>query len=584
MRLSNLNKIFYSFFIIFFVINFSIAEEEEVDIWKNNNKATTSQSLNNSNQKLKKENQNTKATTLNTEARITIEQNVSEETQNEKVYGVLDPDINNFSLMLWSNTEIKEIKNAIKRINKLKLSKLADEIYTDTLLTISYTPKNISANEFLSLKVNWMIEKNKDEKLFSFLEKNRNFSNSDKAIRYLVDRNISKADLKSGCEKVSFLSKDIKNSYLEKFKIYCLVYNDKADQAQLLYDILREEKQSDSFFDDKIQFLLGVRDQTQTKVLDDNLLNFYLSSVTDEDFNYQPKKNTKKEIWEYMNSANLIKVENFDDKEKITDLEKAADEDRVNIEKIYEIYKKIPFDLNMLINAENLYKNLINVDGRALLYQKFLLSDNTENKLNLLFSMKDVYQKDNLKNLYAKFLSKSLKEFNENEIPEEYKEIVKNNIISDIEFKLGKIKYTDKIFHKSKVLKLYTEKNHSIKKSQKDLESVLKKIRRNRNYFYSAKDIALAESLAEDGLILPKELKFGELAKQYDVPSNLMKLAEKKEIGFLVLKIVEIIGEDDASDLDPETIYFITHLLNQTELFNIRNKILSQALPQRAQS
>ena len=43
--------------------------------------------------------------------------------------------------MLWSNTEIKEIKNAIKRINNLKLSKLADEIYTDTLLTISYTPK-----------------------------------------------------------------------------------------------------------------------------------------------------------------------------------------------------------------------------------------------------------------------------------------------------------------------------------------------------------------------------------------------------------------------------------------------------------
>ena len=27
-----------------------------------------------------------------------------------KVYGILDPDANNFTLMLWSNTEIKEIK------------------------------------------------------------------------------------------------------------------------------------------------------------------------------------------------------------------------------------------------------------------------------------------------------------------------------------------------------------------------------------------------------------------------------------------------------------------------------------------
>ena len=83
-------------------------------------------------------------------------------------------------------------------------------------LTISHTPKNISEDEFLNLKVNWMIEKNKDDKLFLFIEKNRNFFNSDKAIRYLVDRNISKADLKSGCEKVFLLSKDIKNSYLEK--------------------------------------------------------------------------------------------------------------------------------------------------------------------------------------------------------------------------------------------------------------------------------------------------------------------------------------------------------------------------------
>ena len=65
----------------------------------------------------------------------------------------------------------------------------------------------------------------------------------------------------------------------------------------------------------------------------------------------------------------------------------------------------------------------------------------------------------------------------------------------------------------------------------------------------------MAESLAKDGLKIPKEFDYTDLAKQYDVPSNLLQLA-KKEIGFLVLKIVEIIGEDEVSDLDPETIYF----------------------------
>ena len=39
----------------------------------------------------------------------------------------------------------------------------------------------------------------------------------------------------------------------------------------MLYDILKEEKQSDKFFDDKIQFLLGIKDKTSQKVADNNL-------------------------------------------------------------------------------------------------------------------------------------------------------------------------------------------------------------------------------------------------------------------------------------------------------------------------
>ena len=72
-----------------------------------------------------------------------------------------------------------------------------------------------------------------------------------------------------------------------------------------------------------------------------------------------------------------------------------------------------------------------------------------------------------------------------------------------------------------------------------------------------------------------------ELKTKYDVPSNLVQLIEKKQNAFLVLKIVEIIGEDEPYQLDPETIYFITKLLNDTNLIKIRNKVLISALPQR---
>ena len=66
------------------------------------------------------------------------------------------------------------------------------------------------------------------------------------------------------------------------------------------------------------------------------------------------------------------------------------------------------------------------------------------------------------------------------------------------------------------------------------------------------------------------------------MPDNLVKLIKNKQNAFVALKIVEIIGEDEPHQLDPETIYFITNLLNKMSLTKIRNKVLISALPLRA--
>ena len=54
------------------------------------------------------------------------------------------------------------------------------------------------------------------------------------------------------------------------------------------------------------------------------------------------------EIWKYLNSANLIKLEDASDKQKIKELELAANKNQLDKNKIFEIYKQIPFDLNLL--------------------------------------------------------------------------------------------------------------------------------------------------------------------------------------------------------------------------------------------
>ena len=575
MKLSDLNKLFF-FFIIF--VNFSILyAENEVDIWKKNNST-------NLKEKIEKEDKKIQSPLINKNNITTnniIQEQSSEENDDTLLYGIWDPDKYNFELSMWSKTDGKNIQKTISRINKLTLSETAENIFVNTLFSYSYSPKNLSEKDFLDLKINWLIKNKKDNLVEQFLKKNSDFPNKNKIIQYLVDRNISNANIKVGCEKVNFIGKDIKDPYLEKFKIYCLIFNNKKSQAQLLHDILKEQKQSDVFFDNAMNFLLGVSENKNKKIKDDNLLNFYLSSITLQNFKYEPNEKTKKSIWEYMNSANLITIDDITNKEKIKNIEIAANKNQVDKRQVFKIYKQIPFELNTLINAKNVYQSLEKIEGRALIYQKFLLSDNTQNKLDLLFLLKDLFKKENLSNVYNTFLSDRLKEFDVNEIPKDYLSTVERNIISNKKFNQQKIKFDDKVLHRSKIVRYFYEKDYPLKKTQKELDSLLKKIKRNKNYFYSAKDIAVLESLESDGILIPKEINHKGLSKSYNIPDSLNDLAKKDEKGYLALKIVEIIGEDEVNNLDPETIYFITNLLNKLDLKEFRNEILSTALPLR---
>ena len=574
MKLSDLNKFF--FYIIIF-LNLSISKaQEEVDIWKKDNSNNNEESV----QKDKKIespiiNKNT-ITTNNI-----IQEKTPNDSEESSLYGIWDPDTYNFELSMWSNTDGRSIEKTISRISKLNLSETAESIFLNTIFSYSYAPENISEKEFLDLKINWLIKNKKDKIIEEFLKKNNDFPNKNKIIQYLVDRNISEANIKIGCEKVNFIGRDIKDPYLEKFKIYCLVFNNKKSQAQLLHDILKEQKQSDKFFDNAINFLLGIDDNKNKKIKDNNLLNFYLSSVTFPNFKYEPNNKTNKSIWEYMNAANLIAVDDINDKDKIKNLEIAAKNNQIDKNQIFKIYKQIPFDLNTLINAQNIYQSLDQLEGRALIYQKYLLSDNNKIKLDLLFLLKDLFKKENLSNVFTEFLSDELKKFGKNDIPKDYVNVVERNIISNKTLKQRKIKFDDKVLHRSKLIRYFYEDDYPVKKTQKELDSIYKKIKRNKNYFYSAKDIAVLESLESDGIQIPKEIDHKKLSLNYNIPNNLIDLANNGQKGFLALKIVEIIGEDEVNNLDPETIYFITNLLNKLELKEFRNEILSSALPLR---
>ena len=563
--------------IIFF--NSLLFSEEKVDIWKNNKE--TSNEIKQIDEKISQETSNPPSSTrIKAADKIQIQEGSSIQLEEQKVYGIYDPANYDFNLNMWSTTKAADLRSSLKRLNKIELSKSSREILEAILFSFSYPPKGMTEKEFVDLKINWLIENDRLDLIESFLKQNDQFDSKSKAVEYLVNKNIASGNIKEGCEKIRFIDAKIKDAYLEKFKIYCLVFNDKKPEAQLLLDLLREQKQSNNFYDDKINFLLGVTDKTSNKINEENLLNFYLSSVTINNFKYEPTKKTKPEIWTYLNAANLIKLEDASDKDKLKELEIAANNNQLDKNKIFEIYKQIPFNLNTLINAKNNFKTLNDSDARALIYQKYLLSDSVESKIEILFLLEELFKKNDLINVYSKFLSDRIEEIGVENLPKKYQEPALAKIKSDEELFLGKVKYDNKILHQSKILK-YIVEGENKSKVQKDIDKIFKKITRNKKYFISAKDLALVDALIADGFSLPSNFKYNELVKELDVPKNLLQLAENDQKAFLALKIVEIIGEDEPYQLDSETIFFLVNLLNKTNLVTIRNKVLNSALPKR---
>ncbi len=580
-KLLNSNRNFFKLvFICLFFFQNIVAEEKSVDIW--NNKNQTKPEKNNIQQEPKQEPKiDISKLNQNQNELITISESQSEKSD-EKLIGLYDPGQNDLSLEMWMRTNGELIKQSLKRIEKIKLSKFSEEIFLNTILTYSYSPqKNLTEKEFLKLKIDWLIKNNKIEIIENFLNKNLEFDGKSKLIKYLVDHYISSADISQGCEKAEFINKEIKDKYLEKFRIYCLVLNKKQEEAILNFDLLREEGRSDKFFNDKISFLLGLQEKTSDKISDKNLLNFYLSSITIDGFKYEPTNKTDKNIWKFLVASNLILIDELEDPETIKKYEVAAHDGSLDKDKIFEIYMSIPFSINQLLNASTIYQGLESYEGRALIYQRALLADNVENKLKLFFLLKDSFDKEKLNNIFKVKLSEILKEIDPSDIPEDFKKIVEKNIIVEEKVELGKIKFDDKILHRSKVIKIFTEGDTKKDKVNKDLVSVYKKIKRNKKYFYSIKDIMLLETLIADGISIPPDLDVKSLSKDLTVPATMASLIEEGQIGLFMLKLVEIIGSDDIENLDPETLYFINNLLNKGKIKKVRNRILNLALPLR---
>jgi len=580
-----LNKKYLS--IIFILLSTSgYTEEKPVDIWNIDKKniEENTKDINVNEETNPTEEKITESSIYNMQTQKQVETIKLESNLNSnevKLLGLYDPEEYDLDIDMWINSDGDQLKNIFSKLNKIKFSDDAIEIMNISVLTNAYYPKiNISNKEFLNFKSNWLIKNSDLDLIKEYLIKNQALDIQPELTRYFLDEYLSSYEVEKACEIFSNNFNPINDEYLSKFEIYCLIISNKKDEAQIIFDLKKELGFKDKYFEKKINYLFGYTDEIDKTISEKNILNFHLAHITNPNFEFEPKETTSKMIWKYLSSSNLLtsfQEVDVNDLQKISTIEQAVNDKNYPEKDLFNLYKRFQFNINQLLDAKNSYQSLSNIEARALIYQKILLESEMIEKLRLLKILKESFKKDNINQAFDEELKKYLKEMDPLKIPDTLTSFYYTNI--EIEKKdKKKIKFNNDIIHQSKLIN-YFNGDYSKSKITKDINNFLKKIKKNKKYFLSKKDIILIESLRSDGIEIEK--KYDDLYEidVSEIPTDIQVMINNKEKGAALLRIAEVIGQDELERIDEDTIYFIITTLNELNIDFIRNKILLKVLP-----
>jgi hypothetical protein len=578
-----LNKKNLSIIIFSLLITSSpFAEDKPVDIWNIEKKEVDTISEENLSEKNKQEvSENSIYKMQSDKKKDSIKQDADLTSKTMKIAGLYDPQDYGLSINMWTNSDGLTLKKLFNNIDKYDLSKDASEILNISLLTNAYSPnQNITDQEFLRYKTKWLIKNSDLDLIEEYLIKNQVTNLHPELMRYMVDRYLSQSDVKRSCEIFSKIKEPLEDEYLSKFNLYCLINYGKNEEAQLILDLKKELGFLDEYFENKINYLFGYIDEANKEISENSILDFHLAHRTNPEFAFEPNKDTPKLIWKYLSSSNLLyRIQDLEitDIDKISTIEKATHDKNYSEEDLFEFYKKFQFNINQLLNTKESYKSLSSIEGKALVYQRLLLTEEPRLKLELMKILKDIFKSEGIEDAFDEELRKSLKQIDETDVPSNFTTFYNQYVRSD-EIINKKIKYNNKILHQSKLVN-YFNGDYAKSKIEEDLDKFLKKIKKDKKYSLSKKDIIFLEALKSDGIEISKKYENLYKVNKSEMPSDIQKMLDNKEIGAALLRIIEVIGPEKIEDIDDDTVYFIINTLNQLNTDSIRNKLLLKVLP-----
>jgi len=580
-KLKLLNRKYLSI-TLFFFLGLAAQSQEPVDIWKlEKEKKVEEVSIKKSVKKKSIQEKTIYEMQSKKKDQFNIVEDQTLTSKEVTIIGLYDPEKNGLNINMWANSDGDQILNLIKNIEKINLSKDASEILNIILLTNAYYPnRNISKEQFLEIKSNWLIRDSNLKLIENYILNNQIINENPKLTKFLVNDYLSRSKIKNSCEVLSKVKKNIEDEYLSKFYIYCLINDNKKEEAQLLLDLKKESGFQDKFYEKKINYLMGYSNKPDNEISENTILDFHLSHRTNPDFKFEPNNLTSKKIWKYLSTSNLLS--NVQDIEmtnikKIKTIELATHEKNYTEKELFELYKRFQFNINQLLNIKESSKGLSAVEVRALIYQGILITTEPKKKIELMSALKNSFKQDGIEKAFTQELRDLLKEIDIDSLPSKHRVFYEKNIVEEIT-NLKNVKINNKILHQSKLVNYFNGDN-SIKKITKELNDFLKKIKKNKKYFLSKKDIILIEALKSDEIKVSEKYKNLYKIDKSEIPSDIQIFINNGDIAAAMLRIVEVIGQDQLEDIDADTMYFIIHTLNKLNIDPIRNKILFKFLP-----
>ncbi len=558
------------------------AEEKPIDIWnieKKDNQVISETDISSENSSGTNQNSVYELQTNKQTNSIKLDKEFS--SKEIKIVGLYDPGEYGLSMDMWLNSDGTKLKDLFQNINKFDLSEDASNIMHISLLTNAHYPSlNITEQEFITFKSNWLIKNANLEIIEEYLIKNQIINLHPDLTRYLVDSYLSESNIKKSCEIFSKNKEPLQDEYLSKFNLYCLINYGKNEEAQLILDLKKELGFEDNYYENKINYLFGYLDEADKEISINSILDFHLAHRTNTEFSYEPSKDTPKIIWKYLSASNLLyKIQDLEitDVEKISTIEKAVNDKNYSEQELFEFYKKFQFNINQFLNAKEVYKSLSSIEARALLYQRTLLTEEPKLKLEFIKLLKDLFISDDISDAFDLELKKFLGKINIEDVPSNFTTFYSSNL-NKKEIEDKKIKYNSKILHQSKLIN-YFNGDYPKSKIEEDLDKFLKKIKKDKKYSLSKKDIIFLEALKSDGIEISKKYDGLYKIKQSEMPEDIQIMIDNNEMGAALLRIIEVIGPDKIEDIDEDTVYFIINTLNQLNVDLIRNKLLLKVLP-----